>query len=283
MNIKEKIKKFFEVNGAFVVALIIFLCALIALTVSNIRLTKRVNEYSELYNQQLEINKQLSDILSGEDDTEQDKTAPESEPVIYGTKEEISAEVRSKMSGITIRENSPVKYDDLCFLSIPYHNFSGEHAVGHMIVNKSVADEVIDIFYKLYELNYPIESIELAEDFDEKKNTLLNSTELASMGNNNTCALYYKPTDNDFSLHSYGLAIDINPKINPSTDKDGVPVPKTAVKYINGSELSPVEKEAKITADSEICRIFKAYGWIWGGSENGEPSCFYKKLTESEN
>ena len=273
----ENLKNFFIRKRIFYISLAVFICALSALIAVNIKLTQKINEYSELYNQQLEINKQLSEIIANEKNAEA-KVDEQPQVVVYGTKEEISAEVRSKMSGITIKDNSPVKYDELDFLSIPYHNFSGEHSVGHMVVNKAISDEVIDIFYKLYELNYPIESLELAEDFDKKQNTLLNSTELASMGNNNTCAFYYKPDGNDFSPHSYGLAIDINPKINPSLDKDGVPVPKTAVKYLNPTELSPAEEAARITEDSEICKIFKAYGWTWGGNTNGEPSCFYKEI-----
>lgn len=269
-------KNFSLRDKIFYISAAVFAVALIFLIYNNIRLSHQVRKYDEMYNQQLEINKQLSDMLTADSQSDTEDEQP-SQKVVYGTKEELGAEIRSKIFGNTITENSPVGYDDLCYLSIPYHNFSGEHCVGHMIVNKSIADEVIDIFYKLYELNYPIEAMELAEDFSDKQSTLLNSLELASMGSNNTCSLYYKT---DSSLHSYGLAIDINPKVNPSIDENGAPVPKTGLKYLNRNDLSETEQNAIIHAESEIYKIFDSYGWKWGGTENGEPACFYKEVVQ---
>ena len=101
----------------------------------------------------------------------------------------------------------------------------------------------------------------------------VNSTELASKGYNNTCALYYSIENGEFSPHSFGLAIDVNPKINPSRDIYGAPVPKNAGRYANNDNLTETEQRAKITEESEIYKIFTAHGWIWDSSN---PCCFIK-------
>ena len=263
-SVNDKI--FFIAAGVFAAALVFLIC-------SNVSLRSKANKYYNMYNQQLEVNQQLEAMIEG---GSSDGTPVESS---RGTKEDLPKDIRKKTEGITLRGESPVTCDDLAYLTVPYYNFDGQTSTGHMIVNKKIADEVLDIFAELYVQQYPIQSMELAEDFDSMQNTLLNSTELASMGNNNTCALYYKKSGNDFSPHSYGLAIDVNPKINPSADTNGSAIPKNAGKYLSGEELTSTEQWARITEDSDICKVFTSRGWSWGGDNSGEPCCFYK-ITE---
>lgn len=256
-------KIFFISAGIFVAALVFLIC-------SNVSLRSEVNKYYDMYTKQIEVNQQLESMIES-------GSSESTEPSSRGTKEELPRDIRNKTKGITLRENSPVEYDDLAYLTVPYYNFDGQTSTGHMIVNKKIADEVLDIFSELYNNQYPIQSMELAENFDSMQNTLLNSTELASMGNNNTCALYYKKNGNDFSPHAYGLAIDINPKINPSSDTNGSAIPKNAGQYLKGENLTSTEQWARITGDSDIYNIFASHGWSWGGDNGGsEPCCFYK-------
>ncbi len=250
----------------------ILLCAcavaVSALVVWNVVLTVKLNNTRELYAEQTAANEQLAAMIGSEPET-----ADEEQLAERGVKTGIPDEIYDKIFGTTLFDDSPVKRENLVYLTVPYCNFNGERAIGHMIVNKRAAADVLDIFEELYKIKYPIEKMELAEEFDSMQSALLNSTELASKGYNNTCALYYSVENGEFSPHSFGIAIDINPKINPSRDIYGAPVPKNAGRYANNEGLTETEKAARITEESEIYKIFIAHGWTWDSSE---PCCFIK-------
>lgn len=266
----ENKKKDFK-SILFFIAAGIFALSLAFLIYSNISLRSQLNEYYSMYNKQRDINDQLKAMI------ENNSSDSEAQPA-RGEKSSLPPEIRSKINGITLHENSPVTFDELSYLTVPYYNFEGQSAKGHMIVNSKIADEVLDIFEELYTQLYPIQSMELAEDFDSLRTTLLNSTEQASLGNNNTCALYYKSDEDAFSPHAYGLAIDINPKINPAEAENGSSIPQNAGKYLSNSELTDTEKWAKIEKDNSIYTLFTERGWTWGGDNGGEPFCFYKEI-----
>ena len=84
-----------------------------------------------------------------------------------------------------------------------------------------------------------------------------------SMSDNNTSAFNCrKVTGNDkvYSKHSYGLAIDINPLINPYV-KNKVVHPSGGLKYSNRKNKTM----GMITKSGKIYAIFKSKGWLWGG------------------
>ena len=58
------------------------------------------------------------------------------------------------------------------------------------------------------------------------------------------------------SNHAFGIAIDINPLLNPYVKKNSVEP--------EGASYNP-ELSGTITEDSDVVKIFKSYGWNWGG------------------
>ena len=56
-------------------------------------------------------------------------------------------------------KQSLVSFNDLRLLKIPYYDFDGKTQTGEMIVNKAIAEDVADIFNKLFEVKYPIGKI----------------------------------------------------------------------------------------------------------------------------
>ncbi len=58
-----------------------------------------------------------------------------------------------------------VNASNLAYLSIPYYDFDLKLHEGHMIVNKKLVEDVLNIFYELYDKKYPMASIEIAENF----------------------------------------------------------------------------------------------------------------------
>lgn len=79
-----------------------------------------------------------------------------------------------------------------------------------MIVHKTLAPELIEIFDELYQAQYPIEQIRLIDEYD--------ANDATSMADNNSVALCVRSicwNPDEFSKHSFGIALDINPLQNP--------------------------------------------------------------------
>lgn len=154
------------------------------------------------------------------------------------------------------REESPVPLEDLRYLILSHWDFEGNVQQGELVVHCLVADEVIEIFEKLFEIQFPLTCMKLADAYEADDD--------ASMDANNCyahCARNVAHT-NIWSNHAYGLAIDINPQQNPLLRGDEV-FPKTAREngYIDRENLRP----GMITQDTSIYKIFTSYGWMWGG------------------
>lgn len=152
----------------------------------------------------------------------------------------------------------------LALIPVPYISFEREVKEGQLVVHAQVAGELQEIFRTLFQMQFPFAEITpvIAYDWDDD----------ASMVANNTSAFNYRRihgTDR-LSNHSYGLAIDINPLLNPYTQYDGIVVPPGAV--------YDVTKAGTVT--EEIVSVFKSHGWEWGGdwSPNKDYQHFQKKL-----
>ena len=149
---------------------------------------------------------------------------------------------------------SVIPYEDLRLLTVLHHGFDGMIHEGEIIVNKQIAEEVIAIFKELYEIGFPIESIQPIHEFD--------NDDYASMEANNTHGFNFRKIEgtNRWSQHAFGLAIDINPLRNPFIQGDLVK-PALASDFVNRDQETP----GMIHNGSDIHEIFTRQGWIWGG------------------
>ena len=210
-----------------------------------------------------------------------------------GTKEAIPEKIRKQMEGISMRNISGITYDELSYLSIPYYDFNGNKKMGHMIVNAKLADEVLLIFQELYNIKYPIEKMDLIDNYSGGDKKVGSSLDYASIDQNNTSAFNdRKSVTNDgeqetVSAHAYGQAIDINPQINPYINSDGTCSHSNAKQYATGRDTkdgwSDSAKAACITQDSEIYKIFTKYGWTWLGNSNNTGDTQHFQKTDMTN
>lgn len=176
----------------------------------------------------------------------------------------IPQDVQTRMrQGGSYRENNHISMDDLAYLEIPYYDFNYNVQTGEMVVNKVLADDVLKIFAQLYDIQYPIERMELVDEYG--------ADDFKSIEYNNTSAFNYRlSTDGSgrVSQHGLGRAIDINPQINPYVNSDGTGAHENAREYWSRDYQNwsdPVSRAAYIGSEAEIYRIFTENGWTWGG------------------
>ena len=157
-----------------------------------------------------------------------------------------------------------VSYDDLCYVRVLHYDFSGKERDGELVCNKAIAQDLMEIFYELYQNEYQIEQIRLIDEYS--------GDDTLSMMDNNTSCFNYRVVDGTDSLskHAYGLAIDINPFYNPyivfGKNEDGSDYisPKGSEIYADRSKNFAYKID-----ESDLCyRLFKAHGFIWGGDWN---------------
>ena len=182
-------------------------------------------------------------------------------PVAESEADSLDVEVINTLEDDVIQA---VTYDDLCYLSVLYHDFNGEVQSGELICNKGIANDLMDIFYELYLNEYQIEKIRLVDEY--------NADDTASITDNNTSCFNYRVVDGTTTLskHALGCAIDINPFYNPYIvfNKDG-----SGETYISppGSEIyADRSKDFPYKIDeNDLCyKLFKAHGFTWGGDWN---------------
>jgi hypothetical protein len=167
----------------------------------------------------------------------------------------ISSSLQKKMLKYTWREGCPVAIDNLAAVKFTYFGFDNKSHQGSLIVNKDLAPEVLDIFAEIYAQRFPIEKIKPIEQYKGDDN--------ASMQDDNTSAFNCRAmTDfpDQYSIHSYGSAIDINPIINPYVNGDKVE-PEESAQYADRS----IDAQGKITPDDIVYYAFTSHGWQWGG------------------
>lgn len=106
--------------------------------------------------------------------------------------EEIPDNIYEKMLGNSIPFESIEKVDrnSLSYLQLSHFGFDGQIHVGEMIVNKKLANEILEIFKEIYSIKYPIEKIKLIDEYmaDDEK----------SMSDNNTSCFCYRTIARNF-------------------------------------------------------------------------------------
>ena len=175
--------------------------------------------------------------------------------------------VYNRIIGKSYVSNSNIGLSDLRYLKMLHVNFNGEFQVGEMIVNKSVAGEVMEIFEILCAEGYQIKSMYLIDNYWAGDGA---SSDWYSIDANNTsCFCYREATgSSNLSKHALGKAIDINPQQNPYvTYTDG----KAKYSHDNASDYVYDRSSSTphvITTSDRAYELFTQYGWTWGGNWN---------------
>jgi hypothetical protein len=151
------------------------------------------------------------------------------------------------VSGLNIPQNI---LENLELVDVYYYGFDNRLHKGQLVVHKDAVQDIEEIFRFIKESRFPITKVVpiSAYDWSDEK----------SSNDNNTSAFNYRFISGTrvISKHAYGLAIDINPLLNPYI-KNGTSTPE-------GSTYD-ITKAGTISAGSQLVQEFKRKGWKWGG------------------
>lgn len=212
-------------------------------------------------NEQTVEKKQIVDMRSEDGETVVEDRVTYQEGFYY---EPIPANIRNKMNGVSYKENPHITYDDLRYLKVLYYDFNAETQIGELVCNQAIAQDLVEIFYELYQNEYQIDKIRLIDEYA--------GDDTLSMEDDNTSCFNYRVVDGTTKLskHALGLAIDINPFYNPyivfnrPTQGETYISPKGSEIYADRSQTFPY----KIDYDDLCYRLFKEHGFTWGGDWN---------------
>lgn len=177
----------------------------------------------------------------------------------------ITPEIKKRMiEGNSWRKECPVAFEELRYLSIRHLDFRGAEVRGELIVHKDVSREVTAIFEALYNEGYPVRKMRLVSDYK--------GSDWQSIEADNTSAFNCRAATGSkkWSKHSYGKAIDINPIENPYISRKGHISHKASLTYRERRhQKSSYADKAVLLKNDKAVKIFKKYGWEWGGDWNG--------------
>ena len=198
-----------------------------------------------------------NDGLTGQGAETKDIFAGEETEALF-SKEPLSNEIKKKITGVSYHENDTITYDDLNLLRISYYDFEGKIQHGELFCNKSIADDLLEIFTGLYDAQYQLEKVRLIDEYG-------GDDDLSCADNNTSCFNYRVVAgSNHLSNHAKGLAVDINPFYNPYiTHPDGGTriSPEGSEPYADRSNIRP-----HMIDENDLCyKLFTEHGFTWGG------------------
>ncbi len=171
----------------------------------------------------------------------------------------ISNEVYHRMANKSLPKNNHISRHDLRYLRLLHYDIQGNILRGEMVCNKAIAHDMVEIFRTLFESRYPIERMQLIDDYA--------ANDELSMSHNNTSCFCYRPVagSRTLSRHSYGMAVDINPFYNPCVKfRKGKRIvqPASATKWADRTKSSRY-----MISPNDLCyRLFIKHGFRWGGA-----------------
>ncbi|MEX2210904.1 MAG: M15 family metallopeptidase [Gaiellaceae bacterium] len=180
-------------------------------------------------------------------------------PPFQGTISPIGPELRSTMTGLSWRPGCPVGFKRLRLLTVSHWTFAGGVRTGRVVVHESVAAPVLQALRRLYARRFPIRRLRLVDAYG--------ADDFRSIEADNTSAFNCRRVagTSRWSLHAYGLAIDVNPIENPYVSSDGSVSHRASRPYVDRSRIRP----GMAYAGGALVEAFRSIGWGWGGTWSG--------------
>lgn len=158
------------------------------------------------------------------------------------------------MTGELWHPGCPVPLTDLRLLTMRFHDFDGAVQQGRMVVNRTVAKDVIGVFRAIFEAGFPIQRMDVTDLYPPQQRPERLRDVTSSFNCRNAKG------SSSWSQHAYGLAVDINPQENPYV-KDGTITPQPGKAFVDRSQ----DLQGMIKESDPVVSAFDRIEWGWGG------------------
>jgi hypothetical protein len=158
----------------------------------------------------------------------------------------------------------PVALSGLRLLTVTHRGFDGRSHTGELVVNRRAGRPLARAFRRLYQLRFPIRHMRFDDYYGPVRGR--------PKGGDVTAAFECRQAvpspctggtgTGTWSMHAYGLAVDLNPRENPYVGC-GQSRDPAARSYRDRSNRRPG------MVGSRAVRAFAAVGWGWGGAWSG--------------
>ena len=156
----------------------------------------------------------------------------------------------------------PVAPAQLRRLRLRYWGFDQRVHTGALIVNKSALRPLTRVFSRLYAARFPILRMRPIDAYGGSDERSLNADNTAAFN----CRYAVAPGPKRWSVHAYGLAVDVNPVENPYLEGGRVH-PRAGRAFLDRSPYRP----GMAVRGGLLVRAFVSAGWLWGGRWTGSP------------
>jgi hypothetical protein len=171
-----------------------------------------------------------------------------------GSSGPVPDDLRARMEGRSWRAGCPVGPDGLVLLRLAYWDLAGERREGRLVAAADAAKPLLKAFKALYDARFPVERMDPVDEFD--------GDDLRSMEADNTSAFNCRGVQErrGWSRHALGLAVDLNPRLNPQVWPARIS-PRSGAAWADRSDVRP----GMAVQDGAAVRAFASAGWKWGG------------------
>jgi hypothetical protein len=183
----------------------------------------------------------------------------------HATSTPLSAPVRSQLRHEHFwHQGCPVALTDLRLLTVSYWDFSGHARTGRLVVNRNAAVPLQRVLGRLYGLHFPIRHLDIKSMYgpaaDRPRDGDVSGSFDCRQAVPSPCV--GGTGTGSWSMHAYGLAVDINPVENPYVGCGQSRDPATRP-YFDRS------RHRKGMVTRRVVDAFGSIGWGWGGAWPG--------------
>ncbi len=158
----------------------------------------------------------------------------------------------------------PVPLSGLRLVTVTYRGFDRRDHTGQLVTSRRFAEQIGGVFERLHDLKFPIRHMRFADYYGPKSGRPADGDVTQSFECRQAAA---SPCTGGrtgtWSMHAYGLAVDLNPRENPYVGC-GQSSDPTARSYRDRSRRRPG------MIGGRVVRAFQSVGWSWAGAWAGD-------------
>jgi D-alanyl-D-alanine carboxypeptidase len=186
-------------------------------------------------------------------------------PQYHSSVRPLSQPVRAQLkAGGFWHRGCPVPLSGLRLLTVTRVGFDHRVHRGHLIVNRRAARPLARVFRRIYALRFPIRHMGFDDFYGPRSSRPNDGDVTASFQCRQAVASPCTGSGGTgtWSMHAYGLAVDLNPRENPYVGC-GQSYDPAARAYRDRS------RRRRGMIGGRVVRAFRSAGWGWGGAWSG--------------